>query len=94
MTPLTAARIAASGIGQATAIAYAAANAAGVCLIDINGALLSETEAMARTVATHPNFQTLARVVDVTDEAAVDGVINDAARQFGRLDCAVNAAGV
>ncbi|KAF8542797.1 hypothetical protein BDD12DRAFT_823460 [Trichophaea hybrida] len=86
--------IIASGIGRAIALSYVKAGVSKIALIDINSDGLYEVAAKASEIAPHHEFQTLVRVVDVSDEAAVDSVINDTVSQFGRLDCAVNCAGV
>jgi NAD(P)-dependent dehydrogenase (short-subunit alcohol dehydrogenase family) len=79
-----------SGIGRATAVAMATEGAAGVMVADVDAdggqetvALVEKAGAPARFVAT-----------DVTDSAAVAGLVQATVDAFGRLDCAHNNAGV
>jgi len=80
---------AASGIGRASALAFAAAGAS-VALLDIDAAGLAETAAAARARGAP------AEVIqaDVTDLAAVTGAVVRTVEAFGRLDAAHNNAGV
>jgi NAD(P)-dependent dehydrogenase (short-subunit alcohol dehydrogenase family) len=75
-----------SGLGAATAQALAAEGAS-LALSDIDGA------ALARVARDLPGA-VLAGQVDVTDPASVAGHMQAIAARFGRLDGAVNAAGV
>src|SRR6266480_6202932 len=80
---------AASGMGLATAEAFAAAGAA-VALVDIN-------EAAVRKVADRlagDGHKTIAIACDVTDEAQVKKMVEQTVSSFGRLDAAFNNAGV
>ena len=80
---------AASGMGLATAEAFAEAGAA-VALVDIN-------EAAARKVAERliaAGHKALAITCDVTDETQVKRMIEQTIAAFGRLDAAFNNAGV
>ena len=78
---------AASGIGQATAVAFGAA-AANVILSDV--APLSATEAMlADYDVKHESV-----VADVTNEESVAGLVNQCIESMGRIDVAVHCAGV
>ena len=80
---------AASGIGRASALAFAAAGA-NVALVDINAGGLAETAAAARAhgAAAEPIR------ADVTDLAAVTAAVARTVEVFGRLDAAHNNAGV
>lgn len=75
---------AASGIGRATAVLFAAEGAA-LTLLDRDAAAVQETA--VRTDA-------LACEADVTDEAAVAGAVERGAARMGGIDGVVNAAGV
>jgi NAD(P)-dependent dehydrogenase (short-subunit alcohol dehydrogenase family) len=80
---------AASGMGLATAEAFAAAGAA-VALVDLN-------EAAARKVAERlvaAGHKAIAIACDVTDEAQVQKMVEQTVSAFGRLDAAFNNAGV
>ena len=77
------------GIGREIARGYAEAGAS-LVLADID-------EASAQAVAEElerGGAETLALGVDVSDSAAVDAMVEQAATRFGRLDVAVNNAGV
>jgi len=79
---------AASGIGRASALAFAAAGAS-VALLDINAAGLAETAAAARKLG--PPAEPI--VADVTNPA-VTAAVARTVEVFGRLDAAHNNAGV
>jgi NAD(P)-dependent dehydrogenase (short-subunit alcohol dehydrogenase family) len=79
----------ASGIGRATALALAREGAR-VLVADRDGA---GAEAVAKEIAACGGTA-LARATDVTDPAAVEAMVRAALDAFGRLDCAVNNAGV
>jgi len=80
---------AASGIGRASALAFAAAGA-NVALVDIDG------DGLARTAATARKLGSPAEVIqaDVTDLRAVTAAVARTVEVFGRLDAAHNNAGV
>lgn len=80
---------ASSGMGYATARAFAEAGAA-VLLADVNEAALD-----AATDALRSNgHQVLAVACDVSDEAQVAEMVDQAVTTFGRLDMAFNNAGI
>jgi A-factor type gamma-butyrolactone 1'-reductase (1S-forming) len=80
---------AASGIGRASALAFAAAGAR-VALVDIDSSGLADTAAAVRETGSP------AEVIraDVTDLAAVTAAVARTVEVFGRLDAAHNNAGV
>jgi A-factor type gamma-butyrolactone 1'-reductase (1S-forming) len=80
---------AASGIGRASAIAFAAAGAS-VALLDIDADGLADTAKAARALG--PRAEVL--VADVTNLRQVDDAIGRAVEVLGRLDAAHNNAGV
>jgi NAD(P)-dependent dehydrogenase (short-subunit alcohol dehydrogenase family) len=80
---------AASGMGLATAKAFAQAGAA-VTLADVNADALSHAVDSLRV----PAHQVLAVPCDVTDEAQVAQLVNQTVMTFGRLDAAFNNAGI
>jgi NAD(P)-dependent dehydrogenase (short-subunit alcohol dehydrogenase family) len=80
---------AASGIGRASALAFASAGAS-VALVDIDTEGLADAAAAARAVG--PRAEVL--VADVRDLRAVTGAVGRAVEAFGRLDAALNNAGV
>lgn len=78
-----------SGIGRATAVAFAA-EGANVVLADIDTAGNDET---ARLVAEHGG-KVLAVKCDVTSSAEVQAAVERTVQEFGRLDVAFNNAGI
>ena len=75
-------------------MAYAVEGAAGVVFADIDKAAAEKTSAESISVANHSIYQAIAIQVDVADEASVDNMISEMLRLFGRIDYAVNCAGV
>jgi NAD(P)-dependent dehydrogenase (short-subunit alcohol dehydrogenase family) len=80
---------AASGIGRASALAFASAGAS-VALVDIDAEGLADAAAAARAVGARAEVL----VADVRDLGAVTGAVGRAVAAFGRLDAALNNAGV
>jgi NAD(P)-dependent dehydrogenase (short-subunit alcohol dehydrogenase family) len=80
---------AASGIGRASALAFASAGAS-VALVDIDAAGLEGTAAAVRALGRRAEVLP----ADVTDLSAVTAAVARAAAAFGRLDAAHNNAGV
>jgi NAD(P)-dependent dehydrogenase (short-subunit alcohol dehydrogenase family) len=80
---------AASGLGLATAKAFAEAGAA-VALADWNEAA---TQVAAAKLAAD-GYKTIAIKCDVSDDKQVEAMVNKAIAEFGRLDYAYNNAGV
>jgi len=80
---------AASGIGRASAIAFAAAGAS-VALVDTDAEGLADTAQAVRALG--PRAEAL--VADVTDLRQVAGAVARAVEVFGKLDAAHNNAGV
>jgi NAD(P)-dependent dehydrogenase (short-subunit alcohol dehydrogenase family) len=78
-----------SGIGRATAIAFAAEGAE-VVLADIDTVGNEET---ARLVAEHGG-RVLSVKCDVTSSSDIQSVVEQTVREFGRLDVAFNNAGI
>ena len=80
---------AAHGIGRETACAFGRAGA-NVMVADVDEEALAATEEKARETGGHVARMT----VDVTDADAVTAAIQATVERFGRLDCAVNNAGL
>lgn len=80
---------AASGMGLATAQAFAQAGAA-VVLADFREDI-AQSEANRLTVA---GYQAIAVRCDVSDDAQVEALVDQTVARFGRLDAAFNNAGV
>jgi NAD(P)-dependent dehydrogenase (short-subunit alcohol dehydrogenase family) len=80
---------AASGIGRATALAFAREGAR-VVAVDRN---LDGAERVAKSV-TDRGGDALAVMADVSREEDIAAMVRTTARHFGRLDCAFNNAGI
>jgi len=80
---------AASGIGRASALAFASAGAS-VALLDVDAEGLADTAATVRAAGGRAEVL----VTDVRDLGAVTGAVGRAVETFGRLDAALNNAGV
>lgn len=78
-----------SGIGRATAIAFAAAGAS-VALIDASAEAVRETALMI----SEKGGQALAITCDVRQTEQVKAALDQTVETFGGLNCAFNAAGV
>jgi len=78
-----------SGIGRATALAFTAAGAR-VLVSDVDVAGGEETAAAARAAGGTMHFVRC----DVRSGADVEAMVAHALERFGRLDCAVNNAGI
>ncbi|PNS16182.1 Diacetyl reductase [Sphaceloma murrayae] len=88
---------AASGIGRACAETFARDGCAGLALLDLSedhlNAVKAEIEAAQSKSGGKP-CQIIVFGLDITDEAKVIHAVEETARTFGRLDYAVNAAGI
>ena len=80
---------ASSGMGLATAQAFAEAGAAGV-LADING----QTVRQASETLNAAGHRAIAVTCNVADEAQAAAMVERAVAEFGRLDMAYNNAGI
>ncbi|EMR70829.1 putative 2- -hydroxypropyl- dehydrogenase protein [Eutypa lata UCREL1] len=83
-----------SGIGRATAIAFAQAGAAGVMIADINFKMAEVAVNAVKAAATRSNFRVEAIAVDVTLEESVGAVMKEMVDSFQRIDYCVTCAGV
>jgi NAD(P)-dependent dehydrogenase (short-subunit alcohol dehydrogenase family) len=79
----------ASGMGRATASAFASAGAR-VLVADVNREGGEETAASI----VHGGGKAVFVPTDVSDATAVEAMVGAAVERFGRLDCAVNAAAI
>ena len=80
---------AASGLGRATALTFARLGAT-VVVSDVNADGGAETVALIEEAGGKAVFIGC----DVTNEADVQALVQQTVQQFGRLDCAVNNAGI
>lgn len=78
-----------SGIGRATALAFAKEGAK-VIVTDINEAA---AQAVANTIDASGK-KAIALKVDISKREEVENMVQTAVKRFGRLDCAVNSAGI
>ncbi|RMZ73043.1 3-oxoacyl-[acyl-carrier- ] reductase [Pyrenophora seminiperda CCB06] len=81
---------AASGIGQYTAYALARQGVRSFALLDRNP--VTKTSSHLREIASGVSIKEFE--LDVTDEKAIDNSIEETVKEFGRLDYAVNNAGI
>ncbi|KAJ5832067.1 hypothetical protein N7474_000378 [Penicillium riverlandense] len=81
-----------TGIGAAVAKAFAAAGCERIAITDINGISIEETRAAISSA--HPKTQLLAVTGNVADDKFAETFINKVVSKFGRVDYAVNCAGV
>ena len=79
----------ASGIGEACALTFARGGAK-VAVVDLNDELGEKTAAAARQAGADAVYLR----VDVSDPAAVEKMVADTVKAFGRVDIAVNNAGI
>ncbi len=77
-----------SGIGRATAIAFANEGAS-VVVSDISDTINEVVEIIKSNGGT-----AIAQTCDISDWNSVDNLVKTAVTTFGKLDCAVNSAGV
>ncbi|KAI7197189.1 hypothetical protein KC363_g499 [Hortaea werneckii] len=81
-----------SGIGQATALAFAKCGARQLALCDIRPDAIAQTTQKLNDH--HKDLEILSLNVDTSHEADVDHAVGHTAKHFGRLDIAVNNAGI
>lgn len=79
-----------AGIGRATALLFAEEGAAGVAVTDIDAAGAEETARLVTEFGT----MALAFPADIAEPAAPGDFVTAAVNKFGRIDAAVNCAGV
>lgn len=79
---------AASGIGRATAIAFADEGAK-VVVSDISESVNEVVKAISEQ-----GGQAIAQPCDISDWTSVEGLVKKTVEAYGRLDCAVNSAGI
>jgi A-factor type gamma-butyrolactone 1'-reductase (1S-forming) len=79
-----------SGIGRASALAFARRGAT-VALLDVNSETLAETGELLAATSDAPSLQL---TVDVSDPDQVDRAVPAVLERFGRLDAAHNNAGI
>lgn len=83
-----------SGIGRATCLLLAREGCAGLTLADFNEDSAQKVKEEVIQVATNPNFKAVTTLADVRVESSVKAMVALAVNTFGRLDYAVNCAGI
>ncbi|KAJ5919919.1 hypothetical protein N7454_009754 [Penicillium verhagenii] len=81
-----------TGIGAAVAKAFAAAGCEKIAITDLNESTLEKTR--DSIVKAHPMVQLLVHPGNVADDQFAESFISKVASKFGRVDYAVNCAGV
>ena len=81
-----------TGIGAAVARAFAAAGCEKIAITDLNDTTLEQTK--KAIAASHPNVQLLLHPGDVANDRFAESFISKVVGKFGRVDYAVNCAGV
>ncbi|KAH8672342.1 hypothetical protein BGZ61DRAFT_556177 [Ilyonectria robusta] len=82
-----------SGIGQSTSMAFARHGVQKLALLDIDDAGLETTAAMI-SQQTNKRVESLKIKIDVSDEKAIVQAIQKVVDAFGRIDIAINNAGI
>jgi NAD(P)-dependent dehydrogenase (short-subunit alcohol dehydrogenase family) len=81
-----------SGIGAATAAKFASLGASALVLCDIN--LAAQTAQAEKLGLQYPNVEILPLQIDTRDEDSIVRAHQMAVKRFGRIDYAVNNAGI
>ncbi|ROV87888.1 hypothetical protein VMCG_10296 [Cytospora schulzeri] len=84
----------ASGIGKETALAFAEAGVRGVVFADINDQAAEEAAEESRKYAKNSEYRAIVVKVDISDEGSVQSMVEMTVKEFGRIDYAVNSAGI
>ncbi|KAH6962532.1 hypothetical protein BKA56DRAFT_698512 [Ilyonectria sp. MPI-CAGE-AT-0026] len=82
-----------SGIGQSTSMAFARHGVQKLALLDIDDAGLETTAALI-SQQTNKRVESLKIKIDVSDEKAIVQAIQKVVDAFGRIDIAINNAGI
>ncbi|KAH9908583.1 oxidoreductase [Xylariomycetidae sp. FL2044] len=83
-----------AGIGQEAALTFAERGARAVIFADQDADAAQKGSDYSTSIATAQGYQTMAIPVDVRDRAAVKAMVDEVKARFGRLDYAVNSAGI
>lgn len=81
-----------TGMGQAIAKAFADEGCKRIAITDINASLLAETAAAIEKK--HADVKVLTEAGDISDPNFVDSFFASVVQKFGRIDYAVNCAGI
>lgn len=85
---------AASGIGKDTGFAFAEAGVHAVVFADLNEEGAKQAAAESKKYAKHAEYRAIAVRLDITDEESVKSLVATTVKEFGRIDYAVNSAGI
>ncbi|KAH9988704.1 NAD(P)-binding protein [Xylariaceae sp. FL0662B] len=85
---------AAGGIGKEVAFTFAEAGAKGILLADIDYEAAAKAAEDSKSLASNPDYRSLAVKVNVVDHGSVQAMVDLAVKEFARIDYCVNAAGV
>lgn len=80
------------GIGAGVAKAFASAGCTRIAITDLNEALLNDT--LMAIATSNPSIRLHAVAGDISNEKFVNAFIEEVVHKFGRLDYAVNCAGI
>ncbi|KAI1207524.1 oxidoreductase [Annulohypoxylon truncatum] len=83
-----------SGIGREAAFSLAEAGAKAVVFADKNEGTAKASSDESRKYASNKDYQTMTFKMDVQDDKSVQDMVDFVVKEFGRIDYAVNAAGV
>lgn len=81
-----------TGIGKAAAYSFARHGVQKFALVDINSSLAEDTARGLRSE--FPGVEAIGLGVDVTNESSINNAVAEAAGRLGRIDYAVNSAGI
>ncbi|KAH7310893.1 oxidoreductase [Stachybotrys elegans] len=82
------------GIGREAAFSLAEAGAKAVVFADMNEDTAKESSEESKKYASNPAYQTAVFKMNVQDDKSVQDMVDYVVQEYGRLDYAVNAAGV
>ncbi|KAF3025871.1 hypothetical protein E8E14_014811 [Neopestalotiopsis sp. 37M] len=82
------------GIGRDTAFSLAEAGARVVVFADMDLRTAETSSEESRKFATHKDYQTRVFEMNVQDEKSVQAMVDFVIEEFGRLDYAINVAGI
>ncbi len=83
-----------SGMGRATALAFAEAGVRGLVFADIRDKAAAEVAEEAKVIASNSQFESFVIQVDMGDEDSVKNLMAKSVEKFGRIDYCANIAGV
>ncbi|KAL1859046.1 hypothetical protein Daus18300_009684 [Diaporthe australafricana] len=85
---------AASGIGKETAFTFAEAGVQGVVFADINDEAAKEAAEESKSYAKNAEYRAISVKLDIAEKDSVQNLVDTAVKEFGRIDYAVNSAGI